>query len=98
MDGCDFYDTYVGPLNELELNQLAKLADYALPSNWMMIQEGPEHTADLIADKIYENYMSGACDVWGPTAHFEWFLHNVFTGCAYMVPGSDDVFDSLVEC
>jgi hypothetical protein len=50
MDGCDFYDIYVGPLNELELDQLAKLADYTLPSNWFMTQEGPEHTADLIAD------------------------------------------------
>jgi hypothetical protein len=80
MDGCDFYDVFVGPLQELDLSDLAKLADFSLSKNWFMIQEGPEHTVDMIADVIYDSYMnSGACETWGPSQYFQWYLDGVIS-------------------
>lgn len=78
MDGCDFYDVFVGPLHELPLSDLAKLADFALPKNWYLIQEGPGPTADMVADAIYEKYLeSGACEEWGPSTFYQWYVDGV---------------------
>jgi len=78
MDGCDFYDYFVGPLQALAPTDLAKVADVALADNWFMTQQGPDHVADLVADAIYTQYVdTGAADDVGPGTFFNAYVNGI---------------------
>jgi len=78
MDGNDFYDYFVQPLLDLDVSDLAKVADYALPKDWFLTQSGPDDTADKIADVIHTQYFdTGAADDWGPAKFAAWYIDNV---------------------
>jgi len=84
MDGNDFFDYFVQPLLDLDLSDLAKVADYALPKDWFLTQSGPDDTADLIADVIYAQYFdTGAADDWGPTTFFNWYVDGAISAVHY---------------
>ena len=78
MDGNDFYDYFVEPLLDLDLSDLAKVADYALPTDWVLTQNGPDDTAEKIADVIHGDFVdTGACEVWSPRTFIDWYVDGV---------------------
>ncbi len=93
MDGNDFFDYFVQPLLDLDLSDLAKVADYALPKDWVLTQNGPDDTADKIADVIYTQYFdTGAADDWGPRTFFNWYVDGAIAAAhGRFVAGSDVV-------
>lgn len=78
MDGCDFYDYFVGPLQAMNNLDLGALADHALADGWYLTQNGRGDVVDKIADAIYAQYVdTGACDTWGPATFFDWYVDGV---------------------
>lgn len=77
MDGNDFYDYFVVAVYQLGYSDLAKLADFALPENWMWTQKGPDDVAEKIAVVIHDEYFNtGAADTWGPRTFADWYIDN----------------------
>jgi len=75
MDGNDFYDYFIAPLDALTDRDLAKVADLALPKNWFLTGGGRTQTTLDVADAIYNAYFdTGAADAWGPTTFFAWYV------------------------
>lgn len=75
MDGNDFYDYFIAPLDAMSDSDLAKLADYALPKDWYLTQGGRTQTALDVADAIYNAYFdTGAADDWGPATFTAWYI------------------------
>lgn len=78
MDGCDFYDYFVQPVENLRDIELGKLADHALPKGWHLTQGGRTQTALDVAEAIHNEYFNtGACEAWGPTTFTAWYIDGV---------------------
>ena len=80
MDGCDFYDYFVQPLEALDASVLMKVADVALDEDWIFTQQGQQDVIDKCADEIYTQYMdTGACESMGPAT----FVNHYLNGANY---------------
>lgn len=75
MDQSDIFDYIIDVVDALDNSDLAKLADYSLPKDWFMTQDGRDDTVDRVAMIIYSKYFdSGAADDWGPNTYAHWFI------------------------
>jgi len=78
MDGCDFYDYFVRPLQEMPGIDTGKLADNTLPDAWWVTNGGRAETIKRVAQAIHDEYFNtGAADHWGPAKFFAWYVDNV---------------------
>lgn len=84
MDDYDVFETIQLNLDAMEDHRLARVAEYALGSDWFLTsleyQTGRDDTVDRIAQVVYSKYFdSGASDEWGPSTFLNWFLNSAFT-------------------
>lgn len=77
MDQSDIFDYFVDKVDNLDNSDLAKLADYALQTDWFINPRGQsrDSVVDQISTVIYSNYFdSGAADDWGPNTYANWYI------------------------
>lgn len=77
MDESDIFDYIVEIVDELDNSDLAKLADYSLPTDWFTMPRGQtrDSVVDQITTVIYSKYFdSGAADDWGPNTYANWYI------------------------
>ena len=78
MDGNDFYDWFVAPLEEMHNLDIGTLADHVLPPEWYLANGGRDETIERVAEAIHDEYFNtGAADEWGPATFLTWFVEGV---------------------
>ena len=75
MDQSDIFEYFVDAVSDLDLSDLAKLADYSLNKDWFVSGPSQDDVIEQVSIKIYSKYFdSCAADHWGANTYAQWYI------------------------